>query len=163
MNDAQPPPAEAFTGVATPKNPSDLAWLTELVRTLAARKVTREQVIGYLGTDAGASPENSSRRRVRPHSPYLASVEVYALSHVRIEVAVDIEIAENARPNRSAIESAVGALTPMPRNPDDFSSGPRLAHYEAGAYATARVFVELDSRDPTRVAKIHVDADGARD
>jgi hypothetical protein len=62
--DAAVPPLEnPFAAPANPKSPSDLGWLTELVRTLAARKVTREQLIAHLGTDTGPSPHDSSRGR----------------------------------------------------------------------------------------------------
>jgi hypothetical protein len=152
----------AFATRASPRDAGDLAWLGELARVLASRPVTRDEVIAYLGRDDGPSPNDSRRRRVRPHSAHLAMVEVYPLAHIQIDVALDIEFQASSRPARSAMEQALGALRSMPRSPDDFSSGEKLAHYVNGTYATARVFVELDRKDPSRVAKVHVDADGVK-
>jgi hypothetical protein len=93
-------------------------------------------------------------------SQHLDSVKVYPLAHIRIEVAMDISFAKDGRPSRGTMQSATGPLQAMPRAPDDFSSGPKLAYYEKGAYGTVRVFVELDKANDTQVAAVHVDVDG---
>lgn len=160
---AEAPPPEApspFAGPATQRNPVDLAWLTELVRVLADEPATREQVGAYLGKDAGPDMQHPNGRLIRGHSPYFEKASVYPLPHLKIEVAVDISLAANSRPNRSAIGSVLSPLEAMPRAPDDFSSGPKLAHYRKGKHGTARVFVELDPKNQNEVRSIHVDVDG---
>ena len=155
-----PEPSSALTGTASPRNPNDLEWLTTLVQTLANQAVTRDEVIAYLGEDAGPSPNDSKRRRVRAHSPYVESVEVFSLPHVKIDVALDLRFKSGSEPGRSAMEQAVGALGFMPRAPGDFSSGTKLSHYERGSHGTTRVFVELAKNDETRVVGLHIDVDG---
>lgn len=159
-----PPPAtpSPFAGPAMQKNPNDLGWLSELIRVLADEPATREHVSAYLGTDAGADMQHVGGRLVRGHSPYFEKVAVYQMPHVHIEVALDIAFAANSRPGRSAIQSAVGPLQSLPRAPDDISSGAKLAHYREGKHGRARVFIELDPKNETQVASIHVDVDGVK-
>ncbi|MFO0570836.1 MAG: hypothetical protein U0263_34685 [Polyangiaceae bacterium] len=150
-----------FSEPATPKNPADLSWLTHLVKTLAKEPATREHVSEFIGKDAGADTTGAGYRRVKAHSPYLEKVLVYPMPHLRIEVAMDMTFATNSRPGRSAIESALGPLQSMPAAPDAKGAGPKFAAYEKGTRGTVRVFVEFDRANPTQVASVHVDVDGA--
>lgn len=149
-----------FSGPALPRDPNDLTWLTELVRVAADEPISRAQLLDYLGQPAGVDSFNPSRQRVKAHSPYLGGVSVYALAHVGIDVAVDMEFVEGSRPARAAVQNALGPLASMPRSPDDFHSGQKLSHYRRGKHGTARVFVELDPRNDAQVRSVHVDVDG---
>lgn len=53
-------------------------------------------------------------------------------------------------------EAVIGSSRAVPRNPDDFSSGPTVASYVERGGHTIRVFVELDdARTGVRHVKIH--------
>ena len=53
------------------------------------------------------------------------------------------------------VESIVGPMQPMPRAPDDFHSGPKMAAYVERAGRWVRVFAEL-ARDHRRVVRVTV-------
>ena len=53
------------------------------------------------------------------------------------------------------IESVVGPTSPMPRNPDDFTSGERVAAYVDRSGWTVRVFIEL-ARDAQQVRHVTI-------
>ena len=143
---------------ATQKDAGDLAWLTRLVKVLAEKPATRADVIAYLGSDGGAADRG---RRVTPRLSSITDIVVYSLDHISIDVALDLGFA-GTKPTRAAAQAALGPLRPVPRNPDDFHSGPRLSFYKEGAHGTVRVFLELDRGDANRVAKLHLDVDGVK-
>ena len=45
--------------------------------------------------------------------------------------------------------NVIGSTNPLPRNPGDFQSGPKVAAYVPRGGKTVRVFVELDRNDAT--------------
>ena len=63
------------------------------------------------------------------------------------------------RPTFAALKKLLGRFRPVPRNPDDFRSGPRFAHYftPKGSKTTVRVFAEL-TRSKQRVVNLFLDA-----
>jgi hypothetical protein len=143
---------------ATQRDAGDLAWLRHLVKVLAQKPATRADVIAYLGSDGGAADRG---RRVTPRLSSITDVLVYSLDHVAIDVALDFRLTDR-RPTRAAFQAALGPLRSVARNPNDFRSGPRLAFYEQGAYATVRVLVELDRNDANQVATVQVVVDGVK-
>ncbi len=151
-----------FPSRANPASPDDVGWLAELVHTLANVAVSRAELVAFLGEPAGSDMWDEKRELVRPLSPLIESAVVYPLSHIGIDVAVDLQFQEGSALLRESVERALGELRAMPRAPDDFSSGPKLAYRREGAHGTARVFVELHPSDETRVRSIHLDVDGVR-
>lgn len=143
------------------KHPNDFAWLTKLVDTLANQPATRDDVIAYLGQDGGGDTSRAGARNVKPRSPYLSKVTVYALSHIKIEVAMDI-VFGNDKPTRSVLQSALGPLQSMPAKPDAIGSGPSFAYYKEGTRGTVRVFVEFDAKNDQKAVSLHVDVDGVK-
>ena len=141
------------------RNARDLRWLKKLVHALATGKATRNQVIKYLGRDAGKDPNNPTHRRVKPHSRFIKRAVVYPLTHIGTPVAMDIYFTTAGRPTFAALKKLLGRFRPVPRNPGDFRSGPRFAHYftPKGSKTTVRVFAEL-TRSKQRVVKLFLDA-----
>jgi hypothetical protein len=158
---APSPVSSPFPEPAMQKNPNDLAWLTQMVDTLANQPATREDVIAYLGQDGGADDSRSGARKVKPRSPYLSAITVYALAHVKIEVAMDI-VFGNDKPTRSLLQSVLGPLQSMPAKPDAIGSGPTFAFYKEGKHGTVRVFIEFDAKNDQKAVSLHVDVDGVK-
>ena len=157
---AAPMPKGVLDPPMNATDPADLAWLDELVKALATGTVTREQVIAFLGDDAGPAPDRTGGRVVRPRSKLLASATVYPLAHIDTPVAMDIVFAPGASPSLDALERRLGAFKPTPRAPDDFTSGPKFALYvdRKDTRTTVRVFAELAKGAQRDVAKLFLDA-----
>lgn len=153
------PPATASAAHAS--DPRDLAWLNELVKALETGTATREQVVAFLGTDAGPSPTNEGGRVVRPRSALLASATVYPLPHIEIKVAMDLAFTPGAMPTLDALAHRLGSFDPVPRAPDDFGSGEKFVHYSqrADTKTEVRIFAELAHDAGRRVAKLHIDVE----
>ncbi|HEY1954727.1 MAG TPA: hypothetical protein VGH28_03930 [Polyangiaceae bacterium] len=137
----------------------DLAWIRALVKGLGDGTLTRARAVSALGDDGGADPTHEGGRIVRPRNRTIASALVYPLPHIATPVAIELDFARGAEPSLDAIARSVGELRPLPRAPDDFSSGERLARYvdRDDTKITVRVIAELD-RESKRVAKLFVDA-----
>lgn len=152
-------PVAAESTMNTNDTKSDLDWVNQLVNALATGTFTREQAIAFLGEDAGPDPSHEKGRLVRPRSKLLASASVYPLEHIGTPVAIDVVFAPGSAPTLDRLAARLGPFAPMPRAPDDFTSGDKLAHYveRAGSKTSVRVFAELD-RESKHVAKLFFDA-----
>ena len=137
----------------------DLDWLDQLVKDLSTGTMTREQAIAFLGDDAGQDSSRQGARLVRPRSKTLASASVYPLDHIGTPVAIEIAFAPDEMPTLDALAAKLGPFRPMPRAPDDFTSGDKLACYveRADTKTTVRIFAEQD-RASKRIAKLSLDA-----
>lgn len=61
-----------------------------------------------------------------------------------------------SRGTLAEVEAIVGATRAVPRNPDDFTSGEKVAAYVERGGKTVRVFVEMDRQDRTQVRRVTV-------
>jgi hypothetical protein len=134
----------------------DLDWLDRLISAMKLG-ASREEVVAFLGDDAGPLTDGTDGRSVRPRSKLLAEASVYRLPHIEEPVVVDITFSRAGMPALEAVTKHVGALRPVAPAPDDFASGPKLVHYveSPSTKIEVRVFVELDGVT-RRVAKLNV-------
>jgi len=134
---------------------SDLGWVDRLVEMLRHRATTRESLAVFFGLDSAAAASDGWNAVSRYG---LASVRIYDLPHVEIDVAVEAIFAADSRPHLAELEARFGTGRALPRRPDDLSSGGQVAfHPENGSSpAYVRVFAELE-RDGSRVTQLQLD------
>jgi hypothetical protein len=133
----------------------DLAWLDRVVEMFHARTTRKEALAALFGVDlADASSDGWST--VRRHG--LVRVRIYDLPHAAIDIAVDVVFADGSRPRLADLEARLGNSRSLPRAPDDFSSGDRVAFYpqSGGSPAWVRVFAELE-RNGSSVRGLQID------
>lgn len=120
---------------------TDLAWLDRVVALLHDRATTEATLAGFFGVDRAAASDGWTTA-----SRYgLAGVRILDLSHVAIDVAVEVVFAEGSRPRLADVEARLGRGRAMPRRPDDLAGGSQVAFYpeRRGSAAQVRVFATL--------------------
>jgi len=119
------------------------------------RATRKEALAVFFGVDSADVPSDGWSA-VRRHG--LVRVRIYDLPHAGIDIAVELVFADGSRPRLADLEARLGKPRSLPRAPDDFSSGDRVAFYpqSGGSPAFVRVFAELE-RNGSRVAVLQID------
>ena len=133
----------------------DLAWLDRVVEMFQTVTTREEALASFFGINLADVPSDgwSAVRRYG-----LARVRIYDLPHAGIDIAVELVFADGSRPRLADLEARLGNSRSLPRAPDDFSSGDRVAFYpqSGGSPAWVRVFAELE-RNGSSVRGLQID------
>jgi len=133
----------------------DLAWLDQVVELFQTSTTRREALASFFGINLADVPSDGWSA-VRRHG--LVRVRIYDLPHAGIDIAVELVFADGSRPRLADLEARLGGSRSLPRAPDDFSSGDRVAFYPQSGRSPAwvRVFAELE-RNGSTVTRLQID------
>lgn len=132
-----------------------LAWLDKVVAMLHTKTTRKETTAAFFEVNLAKA---SSEGWIAASKFGLAKVRIYDLLHVAIDIAVDLVFEDGSRPRLGEFEARLGNSHFMPRAPDDFSIGAKVAFFLQGENSPAfvRIFAELD-KDESKVVKLQVD------
>jgi hypothetical protein len=130
------------TSMPRPKT-MNLSWLDQVIVMLQTNTARKETLAAFFGINL----TNASSDGWSAISKYgLVKVRIYDLPHVTIDIALDVVFEDGSRPRLGDLEARLGNSHLVPRAPDDFSSGDRVAFYPQNGESPAfvRVFSELE-------------------
>ncbi|MEN6318411.1 MAG: hypothetical protein ABFD82_06605 [Syntrophaceae bacterium] len=133
----------------------NLDWLDQVVVMLQTNTTRKEDLASFFGINLAKKPSDGWSAV----SKYgLVKVKIYDLPHIAIDIAVDVVFEDGLRPRLAELERRLGKSHLVPRAPDDFSSGNRVAFYPQSGKSPVfvRVFAEMEKNKSTLI-KLQID------